>query len=331
MSIEVLATLFLLLMGFATCVYAILDGYDLGVGMLLPVGDKPTCDQMIASIGPFWDANETWLVLAIGILLIAFPSAYSLILGELYLATAVLLIALILRGVAFDFRTKAITTHQLGWDYTFKISSTVASVTQGYMLGRYVLGFDSSVQAYLFALMSGLCVASAYAYIGGAWLVMKTEFELQIKSAYWARRAGWLAAVGILAISIVNPLMSHEVAERWFNFPAVILLLPIPLTCAGLIFAVDRYLKYVPQPNDFACAFPFVATIGVFLLAFFGLAYSYFPYVVPHRILALDAAAAASSLQFVFYGVAFVVPLIVIYTAVSYRVFWGKTTALKYY
>lgn len=334
-----LAWIFLTLMGFAALVYAVLDGYDLGVGIILPTSSsiqlpavlEEQRNQMIASIGPFWDANETWLVLAIGILLIAFPGAYSLVLRELYIPTVLLLIGLALRGVSFDFRAKAVSQHREIWDYCFKIGSALAALTQGYMLGRYVLGFEHSTAAYFFALLSSLCVTAAYAYIGGTWLVMKTKGDLQRKAAYWARRAGWLAALGILAISIANPLISEDIAARWFTFPAVILLIPIPLVCGGLIFAIDQYLKHVPHTQDFACSFPFIGVTGIFLLTFFGLAYSYFPYVIPHQMLATDAASAAESLRFVLYGTALVLPVIVLYTIFSYRVFWGKTTELKYY
>ncbi len=331
MTIETLATLFLMLMGLAACVYAILDGYDLGVGILLPVGRPDEADQMIASIGPFWDANETWLVLAIGILLIAFPGAYSMVFGELYLATAVLLIGLSMRGVAFDFRSKAITGQRRLWDRVFRAGSVIAAVTQGYMLGRYVLGFEDSMAAYLFAALSAVCVSAAYAYIGGAWLVMKTEGVLQRRAAGWARRAGWFAALGITAISVINPLISPQIAERWFSFPEVLLLAPVPLGCFALILAVDRYLLRVPHPNDFGCGFPFLAIVSIFSLAFIGLAYSYYPYVVPGKMLALDAVAAESSLRFVFYGTALVVPFILLYTIYSYRVFWGKTSSLRYH
>ncbi len=339
LTADQLAWIFLSLMGFTALVYAILDGYDLGVGILLPIKNNSSeqsvldaeRNQMIASIGPFWDANETWLVLAIGILLIAFPGAYSLVLRELYLPTVFLLIGLVLRGVSFDFRAKAVTQYRPLWDKLFKFGSILAALTQGYMLGRYVLGFEHSEGAYIFAIISSLCVTAAYAYIGGAWLVMKTTGDLQRKAAYWSRRAGWLAGVGILAVSIANAMMSQAIADRWFSFPAVILLIPIPLMCGVLFFTVDRYLKCVPLTDDFACAFPFMGVLSIFVLTFFGLAYSYFPYVIPHRMLAVDAASAASSLRFVLYGTAIVLPVIIVYTIFSYRVFWGKTTELKYY
>ncbi|AJQ93448.1 cytochrome d ubiquinol oxidase subunit II [Gynuella sunshinyii] len=331
MTTSWIVEVFLFLMGLAVLIYAVLDGYDLGIGVLLPMDEVEHRDQMIASIGPFWDANETWLVLAIGILLIAFPHAYSLVLHELYLPAAILMLGLILRGVSFDFRAKAVTGHRTLWDRTFKAGSLIASLTQGYMIGRYVLGFENSLAAEAFAALSAVCVTAAYAYIGGAWLVMKTEGELQRRAAVWARWSGRLAAVGIAAISIVNPLVSSTVAERWFSFPGAILLVPIPLICIALVVAVDQYLKHVPLQNDMGCWFPFVGVAALFLLSFFGLAYSFYPDVVPGRMSAAEAASAESSLRFIGVGVAIVLPMILAYTAYSYRVFWGKSTKLKYY
>lgn len=172
--LDYLPEIYLLLLGFSVFMYAVLDGYDLGVGILLPSDNEVQRDRMIASIGPFWDANETWLVLAVGILLIAFPAAHSLILTELYLPTAIMLIALIMRGVSFDFRAKANADHKSRWDWCFRIGSLVTSLTQGYMVGRYIMGFEQSTEALGFAWLSALCVTAAYVYIGGAWLVLKT-------------------------------------------------------------------------------------------------------------------------------------------------------------
>lgn len=326
-----LAEVFLFLMGLSVLIYAILDGYDLGVGMLMPMNNLEQRDQMIASIGPFWDTNETWLVLAVGILLIAFPHAHSLVLHELYLPAAVLLLGLILRGVAFDFRAKAITGHRKLWDRIFKLGSYIAALTQGYMLGRYALGFQAGWEAQLFALLSAVCVAAAYAYIGSAWLVMKTEGELQKRAAQLGRWTGRLAALGIGAISIVNPLVSPAIAERWLSMPELILALPIPIMCVVLIYAVDRYLSFVPLKNDYASWFPFLGVCAIYLLSFLGMAYSFFPYVVPEKITAAEAASADASLEFILVGVAIVLPIILIYTVYLYRVFWGKATKLKYY
>ncbi len=328
-----LAEIFLGLVGLSVFVYAVLDGFDLGVGILLPMhsDDLAHRDQFIASIGPFWDANETWLVLAVGLLLIAFPEAHNTVLRELYLPATLMLIGIIMRGVAFDFRAKALTTHRLAWDRVFKIGSILTALTQGYMLGRYVLGFADGLAAQLFSALSAVCVMGAYAFIGGAWLVMKTEGQLQLRCASITRKTAWAAALGIAAVSIVNPLISVNVAERWMSFPAVILLLPVPLVITSVFIVVDRYLVGMPHYKDFGCWIPFVSAALVFLMAFCGLAYSYFPYIIPGQLTAAEAASAPESLMFILVGALVVVPVILLYTFFSYRVFWGKVGELRYY
>ncbi|RYY73143.1 MAG: cytochrome d ubiquinol oxidase subunit II [Gammaproteobacteria bacterium] len=326
-----LPVIFIGLMGLAFFLYAILDGYDLGVGILLPSDSDPQRDMMIASIGPFWDANETWLVLGAGILLIAFPQAHSLVLYNLYLPVAAMLIGLILRGVSFDFRAKAPEDHKAVWDYTFKTGSIIAALSQGYMLGSYVMGFEHSVAAYLFSALSAICVTAGYSFIGAAWLVLKSEGELQMRAARWARICGWLTAMGITSVSIVNPLISNAIFDKWFGSPMVILLMLIPILCAALFFIVDRYLAHFPHDKDFGAWIPIVCIAMIFLLCFAGLAYSFFPYVVPNTLDIWQSASAPESLRFILYGVVIVLPTIIGYTIYSYSVFSGKATQLKYY
>lgn len=326
-----LPVIFIGLMGLALFIYAILDGYDLGVGILLPKDSEEQRDTMIASIGPFWDANETWLVLGIGILLIAFPSAHSMILFNLYLPVTVMLAGLILRGVAFDFRAKAPEDHKELWDRAFQAGSLLATLAQGYMLGLFVMGFEDTAAAHLFAALSAICVTAGYTFIGAAWLIMKTEGDLQKRAAWWARRCAWLMALGIIAVSIVNPLVSNTIFDKWFGSPLVIVLWIIPLFCFVLFFIADRYLRRAPYPNDFGCWIPFASAAMIFLLSFIGLAYSFYPYVVPNRLDIWQAASAPESLTFILYGVVVVLPTILAYTFFSYRVFHGKATQLKYY
>lgn len=322
--------IFLMLMAVSVLMYAVLDGFDLGVGILLPKENQQYRNKMIASIGPFWDANETWLVLAVGILLIAFPLAHSMVLKALYLPTLFLLVGLIMRGVAFDFRAKAVTKYKELWDRLFKAGSILAAFSQGFMLGMYVMGFEYSFPSIAFALLSGLCVTSAYAYIGGAWLVMKCEGELQVFAAKKARVSGVITAIGVVAICITNPIINPEVAERWFTLPEALLLIPIPLMSFVLMLVADLYLKNVPVDKDKASWLPFVSIAVLFLLCLIGLAYSFYPYVIPNKLLVTDAVSSTASLKFIFYGVAIVLPVILAYTALAYWLFRGKTKDLEY-
>jgi cytochrome d ubiquinol oxidase subunit II len=189
---------FMLIMGLAILAYVILDGFDLGVGLLLQLGNEEQKDTMIASIGPFWDANETWLVLGIGILLVAFPVAHGVVLGALYLPVALMLVGLTLRGVAFDFRVKAKDEHKATWDFTFFAGSLLASLAQGFMLGRVVTGFTQDLWSYLFACLIALGMASGYALLGSTWLIIKTAGGRSARSCYsppawprcrWPRRS----------------------------------------------------------------------------------------------------------------------------------------------
>lgn len=352
--IEWLPTIFIGLMGLAILIYAILDGYDLGVGILLPyqINKRKEAnpiheahrDRMIASIGPFWDANETWLVLGVGLLLIAFPSAHNIILRELYLPATIMLCGLILRGVAFDFRAKVGSAYlKHSWDGIFKAGSLITALSQGYMLGLYIVGFEYSWATISFAIFSALCVTAAYTYIGGSWLIMKTEGELQQRAIYWTRRTGWLTATGVALVCTVNLWISPEIVSRWLHSIYGILLLPIPLACMGLFWVNDNILKNAagneqkpgwsenPEWNQKGCWVPFCSTVIIFILCFSGLAFSFYPYIIPYQLTIEAAASAPESLQFLLWGALFVVPAIVAYTIFSYRVFWGKAEALDYY
>lgn len=325
---------FLAVMGLAMLAYVILDGYDLGVGLLLPLADDADKDTMVASIGPFWDANETWLVLGIGVLLVAFPLAHGVILGALYLPVALMLVGLILRGVSFDFRVKARAAHKGRWNRLFAAGSALAALSQGYMLGRYVTGFEHSLAAQAFAALIALCLAAGYVLLGATWLLIKTEGALQRRSVAWARRALWGAAAGIGAVSIATPLVSARVFARWFTLPELALLLPVPLATLALLFAIGRALARLParleRGDEAGIARPFACSIGLYLLAFCGLAYSSFPYLVVDRIDVWQAASAPESLLIVFVGAAIVLPVIIAYTVFAYRIFGGKARPLDY-
>jgi cytochrome bd ubiquinol oxidase subunit II len=330
-----LPLVFALVMALSMLAYVVLDGYDLGVGVLLRQADDDTQkDTMIASIGPFWDANETWLVLGVGVLLVAFPMAHGVILGALYLPVALMLLALTLRGVAFDFRVKAHANHKPLWDRAFFTGSLLAGWSQGFMLGGLITGFKGDVWSNMFSALIGLCLLAAYCLLGAGWLIMKTEGVLQLKAVAWARKSLWLTAIGVAAISIATPWVSARIFDKWFSFPNVVMLFPIPLMTLVLFGVMARSLKRLPvrlkENNEYGAAVPFACTVGVFLLSFYGLAYSLFPWLVIDKLTVWQAASSPEALMAIFYGVVIVLPVIIGYTVFAYRVFWGKSTSLNY-
>lgn len=328
---EAMAVIFAGLMGLSILAYVILDGYDLGVGILMSRAEDAEKDQMIASIGPFWDANETWLVLGVGLLLVAFPLAHGEILSALYIPTALMLVGLILRGVSFDFRAKARDKHKHLWDGAFIGGSLLASLSQGYMLGLYILGFDTGLAAFAFGLLTGLCLVAGYVLVGASWLIMKTEGALQKRAIAWAKWGLWGTAAGMAMISLATPLASQRIFDKWFTLPNLLLLAPIPLMAMVLVALTAFTLAKLPKPEDRYAWVPFAGSVGLFILGFQGLAYSFYPYLIPDRLTIVDAAAAAESLAIILVGALFVLPFIIGYTVFAYRVFWGKVQKLSYY
>ena len=329
---DLLPVVFAALMAVSVLAYVVLDGFDLGVGLLLPqAADEAERDRMIASIGPFWDANETWLVLGVGLLLVAFPTAHGEILTALYLPVALMLLGLTLRGVAFEFRAKAAhPAHKRRWDHAFVAGSLCAALTQGWMLGRYVLGFDGGAIALGFAALSAIGVAVAYSFIGAAWLIWRTEGALQRRAVAWARRSLWGVAAGIVGVSVATPVASERIFHRWFDFPNVLLLAPMPLATLALVAGLAALLRHLPLPGDALRRLPFWGAVGLFCLSFAGLAWSFFPYVVPERLTLWQAAAAPESLSIILAGALVVLPIIAGYTVLAWRVFGGKAMDLRY-
>jgi cytochrome d ubiquinol oxidase subunit II len=329
MSLD-LPLVFAALMGLAILMYVVLDGYDLGVGMLMPAADAREQELMVASIGPFWDANETWLVLGVGILLVAFPAAHGIVLGALYLPVAAMLIGLMLRGVAFEFRVKAEGWQRELWNWLFWFGSFLASFAQGLMLGRYITGFHPGFGYYVFAMLVGASLCGGYVLLGAAWLILKTEGALQKKALAWARWGLLWVALGVALVSLATPLVSATVQAKWFDFPRTLalMLLPIATLAAGwLVWVTTGRLKRGEREFDWM---PFAATVAIFALAFAGLAYSLFPYVVMERMTIWEAASHPSALKFMLVGVAIVLPFLIAYTAFAYRVFRGKARAGLY-
>jgi cytochrome d ubiquinol oxidase subunit II len=329
-----LPVVFMVLMGVALFLYVVLDGYDLGVGILLPAATDEEKDIMVSSIGPFWDANETWLVLGIGLLLVAFPVAHGVVLSSLYLPVVLMLIGLILRGVAFDFRVKARDHHKPLWNRLFSAGSLLAAGAQGYMLGAYITGFDDSLAARTFTLLTMLCVPALYALLGAGWLLIKTSGALQLKAVAWARRFWWSALAGFVAVSVMSPLISERIFQKWFALPYVVLLAPLPLATLALLLIAARSLARLPvrlgQGNEYGVWVPFACVVGVIVIGFYGLSYSLFPYLVVDRITIWEAASAPESLLIILVGALVVLPAILGYTIYVYRVFRGKARPLSY-
>ncbi|MDA8523057.1 cytochrome d ubiquinol oxidase subunit II [Acidovorax sp. NCPPB 4044] len=321
---------FMAIMGLALLAYVVLDGYDLGVGILLPLATDAEKDVMVSSIGPFWDANETWLVLGVGVLLICFPLAHGVVLSALYLPVAAMLIGLTVRGVAFDFRVKARDAHKAAWNRLFAAGSLVATLAQGWMLGAYVTGFQADTWARLFCAGIALMLPAAYTMLGVGWLLMKTSGDLQRKAARWGRGVLWPMAGALAGISLATPLVSRTVFDKWFLLPELFVLLPIPLACVGAFLAI-RHVLDTPRAVQAGYGWiVFAATVLIFLLAFFGLAYSLYPYIVIDRLTVWQAASAPESLAVIGVGVAVTLPAIIAYTVFMYRVFWGKAQPLAY-
>jgi cytochrome bd ubiquinol oxidase subunit II len=327
---DLLPLVFMFLMGLAVLAYVVLDGYDLGVGMLMPGATEHEQSVMVASIGPFWDANETWLVLGIGILLSAFPMAHGVVLTALYLPVVAMLIGLMLRGVAFELRMKALGWHRELWNWLFWAGSFVASFFQGVMLGRYITGFEPGMGYWFFAVVVGASLCGGYVLLGATWLVFKTEGALQRKAVGWARWGLLWVALGVALVSLATPLVSETVRDKWFDFPRTLALMLLPaatLVAAAWLWRVTGAMKAGDTKRDWR---PFAAATAIFVIAFLGLAYSLYPYVVIDRLTIWDAAAHPSALKVLFIGAALVLPFIVFYTILSYRIFRGKAKAGLY-
>jgi cytochrome d ubiquinol oxidase subunit II len=320
-----LPVVFALLMGAAMLAYVVLDGYDLGVGMLMPAATPDEQALMVASIGPFWDANETWLVLGIGLLLVAFPAAHGVVLGMLYLPVTAMLIGLMLRGVAFEFRMKAEGWHAQLWNWLFWFGSFLASLAQGFMLGRYITGFEPGFGYGLFALLVGASLCGGYVLLGATWLVLRTEGALQTKARAWARWGLLWVGLGVALVSIATPWVSETVRHKWFDFPRTLGLMALPAASLAAGVWVLRSLRI-----GVADWKPFAGAVAIYLFAFLGLAYSIFPYIVVDRMTIWDAAAHASALQFMLWGAVVVLPFIAGYTVFAYRVFRGKVHTALY-
>lgn len=317
-------------MGLALLIYVVLDGYDLGIGLLLPFATESEKDQMIASIGPFWDANETWIVLGVGILLIAFPKAHGDILTAMYIPVTVMLMGLMMRGIAFDFRAKAIADHKQMWNAIFSGGSLVMATAQGWMLGTYITGLRETAVSSLFSILIAITLPALYILLGAAWLLIKTDGDLFTKAMGWAKNAILPMGLALLLVSIATPLVSQTIAAKWFSYPEGLKLIPIPLLStaiySGLLWLLfdQKVLRHGREWMLFA------GLIALCVLAALGLAYSILPDIIIGRMTIWESASSTDSLLFTFWGTAVVLPAIIIYTFFVYRIFRGKITTLSY-
>ena len=325
-----LPVIWAMLVAAAVALYVVLDGFDLGIGILFPKArEEKERDQMMNSIAPFWDGNETWLVLGGGGLWVAFPQAYAIIMPAFYLPVIVMLLALIFRGVSFEFRFVS-KPHHRAWDFAFFAGSTLAGFAQGVILGGLIQGitvvdgkfgggpFDWATP---FALLCGVGLVIGYALLGATWLIAKTDGAVQ-KRAVGQARALLLAVLALIAIvSLWTPIGFPRIAERWFSTPNIWFLWPVPLITAALGWLVWRGLD---QSRDYT---PFIGVVGLFVLAFLGLAISTFPYLVPPTLTVWDAAAAPESQIFSVIGVLILLPIILGYFVFVFWTFRGKVTA----
>jgi cytochrome bd ubiquinol oxidase subunit II len=315
------------LIGVAVAMYVILDGFDLGIGILFPFTDNERQrDQMMASIAPFWDGNETWLVLGGGGLLVAFPGAYAVIMPAFYLPIIVMLLALVFRGVAFEFRHVAITSKKY-WNVAFAAGSTLAAFCQGLILAGLIQGIKVENGAYAggafdwatpFAALCGLGVLAGYGLLGATWLVMKTEGPVAERARRQAK--GLIVAViaFMAAVSLWTPLGFERIARRWFATPNIFFLWPVPLVTALVAFAGWRALERGREAS------PFFAAIGLFLLGYLGLVISIFPYLVPPTLTVWQTAAVPASQIFMLIGTLLLLPVILGYVGFIYWIFRGK-------
>ncbi len=318
----------------AVFIYVVMDGFDLGIGILFntfKVGHDR--DTAMNSVAPVWDGNETWLVMGGGGLLAAFPLAYGLIFSALYAPIIAMLLALVFRGVAFEFRWRD-PAHRRFWDLAFTGGSVLAAFSQGIILGALLQGVRISGRAYAggwwdwltpFSLLTGVSVIAAYALLGATWLVMKTEGSLQHQARTMSWWLGGASLAAIVAVSIATLFLSANYFGHWLHWPNILWVAPVPILVA---LASVAFVSSLKAGREVA---PFLLTLAIFLLCFVGLGISVFPDVVPGAVTIWDAATDRSSQVFMLWGTALVLPMILGYTAWSYWVFRGKVKADGYH
>jgi len=327
MSAEALPFVWISIIAFAIFMYVLLDGFVLGAGILFSfLPSDADRDTMMSSVAPIWDGNETWLVLGAGGLFAAFPLAYSIVLPALYLPFVLMLLGLVFRGIAFEFRFKAHRARKV-WDRAFQWGSILATFCQGLVLGAFVQGFAVEGTRYVggpldwlspFGVMTALALVAGYALLGSTWLIMKAPGELERWARKASRRLLLIVLLGIASISVWVPFVDNAIRERWFSLPNFYWLSQVPL-----LTVITGLLHWRASRAGYTIA-PFVLTMALFALGYIGLAISLWPNIVPHSISFTAAAAAPSSQTFLLVGAAIALPAVLCYTAYSYYVFRGK-------
>jgi len=333
LDVEQLAMVWTMILGLVVIMYVILDGFDLGIGILTKYS-KSEADQtrMVNSIAPFWDGNETWLILGAGALLIAFPVAYAIILQALYLPILFMLLGLILRGVAFEFIFKSTGTKMRAvWVNCFHWGSLLATFFQGIILGTFIIGFKVENERYVggsldwlepFTVLVGLSLIAGYVLLGSGWIIMKSEGALHD----WAKKISAYATLVVLlymaAVSLYIPFLNSHIFVRWFSLPNFYYLLPVPFITLVVAYLLIKANKSDLARDDYK---PFLYSLLLFLLGYLGLAISLWPWIVPHELTILQCVGAKESMEISLVGVVFILPVILIYTGYSYYVFRGKS------
>ena len=313
------------IMAIAVVMYVLMDGFDLGIGLLFPFASERERDQMMRSIAPFWDGNETWLVLGGAGLFVVFPGAYAVIMPALYIPVIVMLVSLVFRGVAFEFRT--VSRSKIGWSIAFTLGSGLAAFAQGVILGNLIQGFTIRDNAFAggpldwarpFPVLCGVAVMTGYALLGATWLVMKTEGTVARRARAQAKVLLIAVLVFMAVVSIWTPLMEPRIADRWFTLPNIAFLWLVPAVTALTAFFAWRWLERGAE------VLPFLASLALFLFGYLGLVISNFPYIVPPTLTIWDTAAAAPSQIFMLLGTLFLLPIIIGYFVMVYWLFRGK-------
>ncbi|BBO84680.1 cytochrome d ubiquinol oxidase subunit II [Desulfosarcina ovata] len=315
----------------AVFLYILLDGFDLGVGILFPFAPSDRCrDRMMNSVAPFWDGNETWLVLGGGGLFAAFPLAYAILMSAFYIPIILMLLGLIFRGVAFEFRFKATGRSQRIWDFSFHLGSLTATFMQGIVLGTFVHGIAVEGRSFAggpldwltpFSLMTGAALVSGYALLGATWTIMKTEGQTQAWARKSARYVMLFVALFMGLVSLTMPLMNADIKNLWFSLPNFYFLQPMPILSVLFFILLWRDLR--GEEREYR---PFLLTLGIFLMNYIGIGVSTWPWLVPFKITFREAAAVPASQSMMLLGTAFLLPIILAYTGYCFWVFRGKAS-----